>query len=1095
MTTSPILMDAAERECAENDLSNTYLIEAAAGTGKTTLLVRRILTIVRTTLTPLSRVVAITFTEKAAGELKIKLREKLEEGSRKGDEDSIRYGQALQDLDAMPVSTIHAFCRDLISQRPVEAQVDPGFAVCDDQAGRMLRDEAWNSWIQEQLSADCPAVMPFLRRHLSIGDQGGTTSLRSLFEQFNDYREHLDELHVQHRSEGELRVLWNDLLRDVREHVTLISQCRAADDTLYGELTKVQKWLTESEKSDFSGIMGQLVRWPKVSGNRKGKAQNWPPDVLDRLRQYFLTVFEQQLEALAVEMQSREAAPLVEWMKGGVRAYQQLKQERGLLDFHDLLIGARDMLKRSREARDYFKKRYDYLLVDEFQDTDPLQAEIVFFLAERSERFAENWYDVEVEFGKLFIVGDPKQSIYRFRRADLDLYGRVKQKIAETGKTLAIFMNFRSHPDILSEVNALFAPLMSGASGERYEPFYVRMEPAVVPADDFPALMMLPPPAALDSGATTAELAQMEAACIARYIEQLVHEERRCSYRDIGILYHTTTHLASLENALRANRIPYQVSGGKDLPRRSEIQALRTTLRAIDNPHDTMNVIGALRSPFFSCSDEELLQQRISGGGFDYTSAQSASPHVNECFRILRELYECRRTESPATVVSALLERTQGMQIFSLKPQGELRVANLLKVGDIARSFAGGGSHSLHRLVRWLDRLDELRVGEDDTISESGDDVVELSTFHKAKGLEFSVVFLYRLARDRDSAAPFSLINRTNHAVELSAGSQPTAGYAAAQQDDRDRQWHETIRLLYVAMTRARSLLVLPLYWSKDAAKGGSRSFLEILKQRYPVVETNLPAIDATSFRTQDTNGYDLAVPLQERFVLDTESTPDPEAIEVSLRQKAEWMTRRENAARSLIHEHEYLKPSGHVGQEDVAIRRVEYDEQEYGAAEFGSFVHRIMQRIHFPSGENMSQIVKSAAEEYSIPDPLQEEGRRLVTRVLQSPLFTGRILPSAELWRELEFTALVDGRIASGAVDLVFMDGASPVIVDYKTDRVMEADLERRAEFYTAQGAVYLKALEGITGLQVKEVLLVFLRPGAVVSLTRDRLLGLPIG
>ncbi len=188
------LIDAEARERAQNDLSTTYLVEAAAGTGKTTLLVSRILTIVRETLTPLSRVAAITFTEKAAGELKVKLRERLEEGARGTGEDAEQYRKALADLDFMPVSTIHAFCRDLIAQRPVEAGVDPGFTLADEATSRMLLDECWQSWVAEEFTRECPAARPFLERGLEADGNGH--SLYTLFTLLNTYREDLDALHV-----------------------------------------------------------------------------------------------------------------------------------------------------------------------------------------------------------------------------------------------------------------------------------------------------------------------------------------------------------------------------------------------------------------------------------------------------------------------------------------------------------------------------------------------------------------------------------------------------------------------------------------------------------------------------------------------------------------------------------------------------------------------------------------------------------------------------------------------------------------------------------------------------------------------------------
>ena len=203
------LADYEEREQAAHDLGNTYLVEAAAGTGKTTILIERVLTIVTTTLTRLTQVAAITFTEKAAGELKARLRARLEEEAHADGEEAERCRMALRELDGMPVSTIHAFCRELLQQRPVEAGVDPGFAVLDEAGARLLQDEVWPSWIAAEFARDC-AARPFLETGMTIESRGRESSLRALFDALLNAREDLAAWHVPARPASELQ-------RDVNE--------------------------------------------------------------------------------------------------------------------------------------------------------------------------------------------------------------------------------------------------------------------------------------------------------------------------------------------------------------------------------------------------------------------------------------------------------------------------------------------------------------------------------------------------------------------------------------------------------------------------------------------------------------------------------------------------------------------------------------------------------------------------------------------------------------------------------------------------------------------------------------------------------------
>ncbi|HEY3296928.1 MAG TPA: UvrD-helicase domain-containing protein [bacterium] len=1092
------LVDAADRDLAANDLSNVFLVEAAAGTGKTTLLVSRILTIVRETLTPLSNIVAITFTEKAAGELKIKLRERLEAAAREEDEYVEQYRRALQNLDAMPVSTIHSFCRELIAQRPVEAGVDPGFSVTDQATARTLTDEAWQGWITAQFSGECPAVRPFLERGLET--EGNGASLRDLFEVLNDYREDLDLLHVPCRDEAALREDVAAFCAEIRQALSLAGQCRDSKDTLAGELASLAEWFEHARWDDLNAATVALEERYVPHGGKKGRKDNWPDGTLETLRGFLFATYSTRADALLADITSFYAAPLIGWLKGAVEACAALKAERNTLDFHDLLITARDMLKESRAAREFFKARYDYVLVDEFQDTDPLQAEIIFFLAERADRFAESWDEVELDSVKLFIVGDPKQSIYRFRRADLDLYGRVKEKIAECGQCLSIRMNFRSDPVIIREVNALFGEWMTGPSGGRYEPDYAAMEPARAPGAP-PTAIVLPPPPSLDLTQNADQLAACEAACIAEAIREMADgartvsgpdgESRAVSYRDIGILYSATTHLTVLENALRSRSIPYQVSGGKDLPRRMEIQALRTVLAAIDNPFDGMHVVGALRSPFFACSDEELLEHRLSGGTFDYTSGESPVAHVQRSFDLLKRLHEQSRRAAPSETVAALLEETTGLQIFALKPQGESRAANLLKVLEIARALESGGHSSLHQLVRWLDRLEELRVGEEDSpIAESGDDVVQLMTFHKSKGLEFPVVFLYRMSQDHELRRAHCIVDRTRKAVDFSMASIRTAGYGAALEEERDRQWHETIRLLYVAMTRARDVLVVPAFWSKERSTETQdhQWFFKLLRTRFTQTASGISLVQDGEFTLHPADGYSLEIPLEEKLVLDLQKDVDPQAVDASRRASDQWQREKTRQLAKLDHREMFVKPSDH--EQDFAAASVPLSQQTERAKRFGTFVHRILQCVHLPRGDNAEEVIASAARQFGMNDEECIEARMLLERVLSSELFAGRMGRCEQPWRELEFVIRLDGRLVEGSMDLVFMEEGRPVIVDFKTDRVTAETAVLRAQTYRHQAAAYVRALEEIIAEQVPEVLFYFVRPDTVISLPRETLL-----
>jgi ATP-dependent helicase/nuclease subunit A len=1089
----PPLADAAERALAAADLTQTYLVEAAAGTGKTTLLVQRVLNIVRQKQTPLSRVVAITFTEKAAGDLKIKLRSALESVLRTDAEHHSLFAAALHDLDAMSVGTIHAFCRDLIAQRPVEAGTDPGFVVADEAAARLLRDEVWEAWMAGELNQkSCPAY-PFLERGLAVASVRRELSLRSLFDAMVEQRDDLKRFHITAADPSLLELHIASFVRATEAAFDLAQNCRREEDTLLRTLRIIERWSKQVDWTDFAAALRALRELPSFNKGHKGQQGNWTADALTQARA-FVETFREQCATLAAKLISREAAPVIEWLKGAADAYEQAKRERGWLDFNDLLWVAQQLLQQHIAVREDFKARYDYLLVDEFQDTDPLQTEIVFFLAEQPSEFAARWTDVKTVPGKLFIVADPKQSIYRFRRADLDLYGAVRKKIESAGRCLPIRVNFRCDPAIIREVNEVFRDLMTGISGDHYEPDYVAMEPHR-PSGGDSRIILLPPSTADDVTAATV-LAQREAACIAEYVCRVVEKEELLRdgdptpirYRDIGILYFATTHLADLEQALRARDIPYQIAGGRDFGKRIEVQALQAVLAAIDNPFDQMAVVGALRSPFFACSDEELLQHHLTGGDFVYTTATSHDSYLEANFALLRELHEQRRHGSVAMVVASLLEKTPGLMVYGLKPQGEARIGNLLKVLDWAQRYENDGG-SFHDLTRWLARLEDLRTAEDDSLpAESGDDAVQLMTFHKAKGLEFPMVILYRLAHEFSPARNTLLLDRRTGALEFSSPAGTTSNFNELLNDEEQRARQETMRLLYVAMTRARDKLVLPLYWEKPERAAGKRWLHQFLRAQYASDESGLPLASGDAATVEDTSSYNLESPPRENLIVKIAVGERSDAPPVRTDQPEQWRVQRDTAAESLNRDQTLLRPSDLVEIPETTARSGGTLLMEPAAA-FGRFVHRMLERVALPQAGNLQSLAAATAEEFAVSEEQCEEGQRLVRELLNSDFFTQRVLPAGRWWRELNFVADDEGTLVEGVMDLVYYENKLPVIVDYKTDFVSAAEIHDHAQRYRGQAAAYARALSRIVGQPAREVVLCFLRLGMTVTLSGDDL------
>jgi len=437
--------------------------------------------------------------------------------------------------------------------------------------------------------------------------------------------------------------------------------------------------------------------------------------------------------------------------------------------------------------------------------------------------------------------------------------------------------------------------------------------------------------------------------------------------------------------------------------------------------------------------------------------------------------------------VAALFEQTAGLHVFALKPQGEARVGNLLRVLDMARSLERDARMSFHSFTRWMERLDELRVGEDDFAAQEGDcDAARLMTFHKAKGLEFPAVVLYHLSHGRDRTQGGALLDRTSAALEMRHGGIQTAGFAELGETEKERERHEMMRLLYVAATRARELLAVPAYWTAATERAEGFTFYSLLERRYPRGADGRPVTEGTLFTIHDTSRFDRAISLQEHLAIETgRDVPAGAAAAPTPRQQ--WrddMTRR---AAELLREQRFVRPS--ESDADLIVTPSPVAQGARGR-EFGILVHRALERVSLPYAEDLEIVVREAASEFRLGEVEIADALRLIREALRSDLFTTRVFRATRWWRELEFTAALDDAVAEGAMDLVFFEDGRAVIVDFKTDQVLASETRARALTYLRQASVYARALEAAANCTVKEAILFFMRPGSTESFGREELL-----
>jgi ATP-dependent helicase/nuclease subunit A len=1079
-------VDWADREAARHDLTRSLTVEAGAGTGKTTLLIDRILSLLRSRRASLEQIVAITFTEKAAGELKIRLREAIEKAIfHSRDDEREAFQQALGDLERAPISTIHSFCASLLRERPVEAKIDPNFEPMDEMGMEMLFQEVWELWLGQELGKKSAPLRRALTLGMSLADLAGC--VRQLY----DNRD-LIPADPLRRPAYSTEAFIQNFKDGIREALRVARDCRREEDKGFQNIQTLKEKVPELEEASRERreilILRELVI--KSAGNK----QNWkPPSSCEAQKQIFDELAE-ELEELRRSIRAETIVDLVECLRGFLKAIEEEKAHRGLLDFQDLLLLARNLLRDDKEVRRYFQEKFRYILVDEFQDTDPLQVEVVFLLAEDDAR-AGTWEESEVSPGKLFLVGDPQQSIYRFRRADIETYEKAREQLTKKGGTLKIMQNFRTVPSIISWVNRVFEPLIQPSDQGYFQPGYI---PLVAHEDrkeiikNQPGVILLaPPPDFGPEEASAPFVRQKEAQSIAALIEEMAGGKNRdrwmiydkkegdirpVCFRDIALLFPALSGIEIYEEALKDRGIPFRLDGGKEFYLRQEVRGLLCCLRVLDDPANEISLVAALRSPFFGFSDEEVFLFVSSGNRLNYLPEHpEQESDFSEAFSWLRQLHEKRNAVPISSTISDFLSKTKALEFSLLRYGGEQVAANLRKILDQARAFEKERSATFRRFVEWLGSREEegLREGESPW-SEEGEENVRLLTVHKAKGLEFPVVILANLATERNRRQQF-IPQRLQRSFQLGIGDFKTEGYDSALEQEKAKMEAEDRRLFYVAATRARDYLAIPLFWGKR------KGFFKMFEGQLPDREKMKPGSQVNGQLVLGGGIFDLdpgeKPPLRLELAEAEEYNPAP------LQRRIQWQKTlaevKEKASRGLP----LVTPSSFTGWIDSS--RFSLDEfpgsslEPGGGAAFGSAFHEVMERVDLGGGRNLKALAQIKAIEQSIPGKAEEIGA-LCERCLRHPLLD-RARRSRRIFREIPFSVSLNENIVEGKIDLLFEEVEGWVVVDYKTDQVSGEALEQRFQFYREQGTWYAKAVQKATGSDVKEVVFFFVQTGAL--------------
>ncbi len=840
-----IIPDQDARTRCVTDLEINLVVEAAAGTGKTTLMSCRVAILLAAGRHP-GTIAAISFTEASASELgkrihsvveellaggvPLELRAALPEGLSAAQRSAL--ADAADHLGELTTTTIHSFCQQIIVENAVEAGLDPGIKVADEMAAAAMFDQAFSDWFSSALSSGNP-----LDRSVVVLAEDDPLKVEK------DLRE-LAKIRRQHRRarppppdfslrpDLELLDAIEAFTRWVSDHpfdkntndlVSGFDLLRALYDGAFaGNVDFDALWRMahpprispmRSRSFEFEAYQ-RLGPWKKARGEEEGA----------RLHGEALALYEsigRNLLALLAHVGSLMIWQLSGSLQSAIDAYDEIKRRAAVMDFDDLLEHARNLVIGNPQVRDNVARRFPTVLVDECQDSDLLQIEILFAVA--ADGPVSNWREARLRPGALFFVGDPKQSIYRFRDADIAAYRAARDLIVRdpNGALVEITANFRSRSSIIDFVNANFAEVFDGGS----QPVYVPLNSTIENHEaSMPHVVRLTV-GSNDEGPS--EVRDLEAFAVGALCEELIGRlpvrqkdgsTRPARAGDIALVAASHTELWRYEQELERRRIPIASQAGKALMRRPETQDVLALLRALSDATDRLAFGALLRGPIIGLSDAELLDiindlgEWRDGRPPDFSLLTDVSRLSNAYARSAIEMLQRLRRRSLVVTPGQLL--SEAIEALLIRPilaarhasRNARAIANLDALVEMARRYSVFGlSDLVEELQQQWERSSTVQEGRSDSVEEA----VQVVTMHNSKGLEWPIVIPISTATN--FRPPSQFIHQPSHnSLHWVVGGIAPASLDKARKEEERQQAFERQRMWYVVCTRARDLLVVP---------------------------------------------------------------------------------------------------------------------------------------------------------------------------------------------------------------------------------------------------------------------------------------------
>ncbi len=1067
MTTSSQPLDHEARDLILTGLDQTLFVEAGAGAGKTTSLVGRILNLVESGI-EIDSIAAITFTEAAAIDTRHRLYNALSATT------SDRCKKALDRFDHAPIGTLHSFANRILNEFPIAAGLPPGFTVHTQMSSDQAFILQWDSFLKRLLSEAHPPDGPIgggaLLFELCNFDKFTLTSLRDVAEAFNGNWDLVEE-----RVEALPPPVLDLDLTDVFRVAAAVTNSDPPDgDKQASSVQRVRELIAElSSPQSLSRKLTTLdelrTRCNSAAG-KHGNQLNWKANggkaALHELRDSHRALAERATAVTEVAAEYRKhliGAILRHWVLG----LADSRVSDGVVGFHDLLVLARRLITKDANARSALHQRYTHLLLDEFQDTDPIQLAIAVRLTSDpcSPHHSGNWLELKPLPGRLFIVGDPKQSVYRFRRADIAQYLRAAEQVGAT--TANLTANFRSSAQVIDWVNSVFGELIKLVPDS--QPAFHALDVSRENHRDNGSVHLLgvEPHSLAGVKGDADKLRELEAAETAAAIATAVSEQwlvvdehtrqlRPCRLGDITVLFPARTALPALEAALRIANIAYRSESGDNIYRRAEVRTIMLALHAAADASDQLALIAALRTPLYGISDVELYEWKQLGGGWSIDKQideQLAGHPVARTMAHVKSIADRAVFTSPADLVTALVDERRMLDFSLDEPGARDAWRTVRRVVDQAMAWSAGGGHGLRSYLSWVASAATSKGSGSDRPPETDRDAVRLMTIHAAKGLEFPITIVSGLT----SGTP----TRTSSAVLWPHETWGIVGdfdatYLAYKTFDAQLEDDEGRRLLYIACTRAVDHLVVSLHRKSHNLKpDGTRTKAEQLHEAFAIAAPGAGQLQFSAER--------LDVPSQVAIDLEWSEFEQWQHAH----QVAFTAAKRRLSISAIALAASIANPSGDdpdaevgLGKEPVDLDLPQWKESRYGMA-IGRAVHAVLQFADLSTGSDIPALSKSQCAAEAIVD-MESIVTKLAKSAVGAPIV--RLTKDHEHHRELFVACPTRDGVVEGRIDLFVRTQAGWVIVDYKTDKWSDPELRVQGiAKYRRQLAAYGVALEHV--------------------------------